>query len=117
MGNSLEKSDSEIGAKARAQSPKLHDEPQTATKEIKQAWWHPIKQPGSAAQIVVAAVLAIGIGLAVSTTVDEVPEAAVAILKIPGNIWLRGLQAIGRPPFIYCPFVACNMLTSPQSRP
>ncbi|CAN8097706.1 unnamed protein product [Discula destructiva] len=60
-------------------------------------WWHPIKEPGSAAQIVIAAALAITIGLIVTATVDEVPVAAVAILGIPGVIWLRGLQAIVAP--------------------
>lgn len=46
-------------------------------------------------QIIIAALLAIIIGLAVTTQVDEVPDAAVAILAIPGNLWLRALRAVG----------------------
>lgn len=57
-------------------------------------WWK-IKEPGSVWQIIIAALLAIVIGLAVTTQVDEVPEAAVAILAIPGNLWLRALRAVG----------------------
>lgn len=53
---------------------------------------------GSAVQIVIAALLAIAIGLVVSTQVDDVPEAASTILNIPGNLWLRALQAVGKPP-------------------
>lgn len=52
-----------------------------------------LKTPGSALQIVLAAVLAIGIGLAVSLTVGEIPEAAPVILEIPGTLWLRALRA------------------------
>ena len=51
--------------------------------------------PGSVWQIIIAALLAIAIGLAVTTTVDEVPAAAITILAIPGNLWLRALRAVG----------------------
>lgn len=61
-------------------------------------WWRCFFEPGSAPQIIVAAVLAIAIGMAVNATVDEVPVAAVAILGIPGNLWLRALQAVGTCP-------------------
>lgn len=97
MDNSLEKSVTEDQRKGPIPSSSFTDEAGSAPPEVKpKAWWHPIKQPGSAAQIVVAAVLAIAIGLAVTSTVDEVPVAATAILEIPGVIWLRGLQAIGK---------------------
>lgn len=59
-------------------------------------WWHGFKEPGHALQIITAAVLAIAIGMAVTTTVDEVPEAARVILAIPGTLWLRALKAVGR---------------------
>ena len=52
-----------------------------------------LKTPGHALQIVIAAVLAIAIGLAVSLTVDNIPEAAPVILEIPGTLWLRALRA------------------------
>lgn len=71
-----------------------YGEPQK--KKIGQGkWWRCFFEPGSAPQIIVAAVLAIAIGMAVNVTVDEVPEAAVAIIGIPGNLWLRALQAVG----------------------
>lgn len=65
-------------------------------------WWRCFFEPGSAPQIIVAALLAIAIGMAVNVTVDEVPEAAVAILGIPGNLWLRALQAVGKLPINSC---------------
>ena len=58
-------------------------------------WFQPFFEPGSAVQIVCAAVLAIIIGMVVNVTVDEVPPAAIAILGIPGRLWLRALQAVG----------------------
>lgn len=61
----------------------------------KKPWWHSITVMGSTLQIIIAAVLGIAIGVAVSTTVDEVPEAAITILEIPGELWLRGLKASG----------------------
>jgi hypothetical protein len=54
-----------------------------------------LKTPGSALQIVVAAVIALTIGMAVNVTVDEVPNAAIVILGIPGRLWLRSLTAVG----------------------
>ena len=47
-------------------------------------------------QIVVAALLAIAIGLTVTNTVDKVPDAARAIIGIPGVLWLRSLRAVGQ---------------------
>ena len=61
----------------------------------KKSVWKKIKEPGSVWQIIFAALLAIAIGLAVTTTVDEVPDAAITILAIPGNLWLRALRAVG----------------------
>ena len=77
------------------------NEPSTTTGEpfVKRNWyqqlWDSFKTPGSAVQIIVAALLAIAIGLAVSTTVDDIPEAASVILAIPGSLWLRALRATG----------------------
>lgn len=68
--------------------------------EIKKPWWHPIIEPGSAAQIVIAAVLAIAIGLVVTSTVDSVPVGASTIIAIPGTTWLRALRATGEHTFL-----------------
>jgi len=62
--------------------------------QTKKLWWHPIKEPGSAIQIVLAAALALGIGLGVSSA-TEVPEAATTLLAIPGQLWLRALTCVG----------------------
>jgi hypothetical protein len=64
-------------------------------ERVKTPWWHSVVEPGSATQIVIAAVLAIAIGVAVSTTVDKVPAAAVTLVGIPGRLWLRALRACG----------------------
>ncbi|KAI9162850.1 Excitatory amino acid transporter [Paramyrothecium foliicola] len=64
---------------------------------VKRRWWHSIKEPGSALQIVSAAILAIAIGLAVVTTTDEVPQPAIDIIGIPGSLWLRGLKCVVLP--------------------
>ena len=60
-----------------------------------QAVWRITLTPGSAIQIVIAAVLAIAIGMAVTTTVDDIPEAAGVLVGIPGTLWLRSLKAVG----------------------
>jgi hypothetical protein len=66
---------------------------------VKRNWyqqlWDSLKTPGSAMQIITAALLAIAIGLAVSTTVSDIPEAVPVILEIPGSLWLRALRATG----------------------
>jgi hypothetical protein len=87
----------------RERSP--HSDPETLSPHttvesventsFKRTWWQRVKEPGSVWQIIIAALLAIAIGLAVSTTVDEVPDAAIAIIGIPGTLWLRALQAVG----------------------
>lgn len=66
------------------------------TEEVKRPWWNSIKEPGSALQIVVAAVIAIAIGLAVTGTVDDIPDAAPTLIEIPGALWLRALKAVGK---------------------
>lgn len=73
-----------------------YDEAPLEPTEIKdRKWWHSIKEPGSAIQIVLAAIVAIAIGMAVNATVDTVPASALAILGIPGRLWLRALTAVG----------------------
>lgn len=66
-------------------------------ERAKKPWWHPVLEPGHAVQIIIAAAVAIGIGLGVTSGVgqDNIPEAVPAIIGIPGNLWLRALQALG----------------------
>lgn len=71
-------------------------------------WWHGIREPGHALQIVVAAVLAIAIGMAVTTTVEDVPEAARVLIAIPGTLWLRALRAV------VLPLIVCAMVLAVQ---
>jgi hypothetical protein len=55
-----------------------------------------LKTPGSALQIIIAAIFGIAIGVAVSATTNDIPEAAPTILRIPGTLWLRALRATGK---------------------
>lgn len=71
---------------------------QTEEHEVKKPWWHSIKEPGSALQIIAAALLAIAIGLIVTTQVEKVPDAARVLISIPGDLWLRSLKAVGESP-------------------
>ncbi|KAL8383194.1 hypothetical protein RB595_006788 [Gaeumannomyces hyphopodioides] len=64
--------------------------------------WHralvdSFKTPGSAIQIIVAAALAITIGMVVTTQVETVPKAVVDLVMIPGDLWLRALRAVVMP--------------------
>lgn len=61
----------------------------------KKKWWSVFLEPGSAPQIILAALLAVAIGMTVNATVDKVPTAAIEIVGIPGRIWLRALTAVG----------------------
>lgn len=65
-----------------------------STSSPKHPWWHPITRP--VVQMIIAAGLAVVIGIVVAATVDEVPDAARALLAIPGDIWLRALKCIGK---------------------
>jgi hypothetical protein len=69
---------------------------------IKKPWYNGFKQPGHALQIITAAVLAIAIGVVVATQVDEIPETAITLLGIIGNLWLRALKAVGKFAQITC---------------
>lgn len=76
---------------APATSPTEHDG--DATTSPKHAWWHPITKP--VVQMLIAAALAVIIGIVVAATVDNVPDAVRALLAIPGDLWLRALKCIG----------------------
>lgn len=75
--------------------PSSTGEAPLAKRNWYQQLWDSLKTPGSAMQIITAALLAIAIGLAVSTTVTDIPEAVPVILEIPGSLWLRALRATG----------------------
>lgn len=81
-----------------ASSNPSQNEAQMIERDPNRKWWHGIKEPGHALQIVVAAILAIIIGLAVTTTVGSknIPQAATVIIGIPGTLWLRALRAVGK---------------------
>jgi len=78
--------------------PVVFSETQNATSvvETKKPWWHTFLVWGSAPQIILAALLALVIGLPVSMLVDEIPKEAPVYLNIPGDLWLRSLKAIGK---------------------
>lgn len=63
----------------------------------KKTLWGYAKEPGSAIQIIIAALFALAIGLPVAFLVEDVPDAAPTILNIPGRMWLRALTAVGKP--------------------
>lgn len=96
MGKEIENAETrETWRSDSSRTVAVEDVPVTSVVEPKKPWWHPIKEPGSAAQIVISAVIAIAIGLVVTSTVDSVPVACSTILEIPGTTWLRALRATG----------------------
>ncbi|KAF2019803.1 excitatory amino acid transporter 1 [Aaosphaeria arxii CBS 175.79] len=100
----------------RASSPRSDPEalsPHTTIEDgetKKLTWKERVLKPGSVWQIIIAAVLAIAIGLAVSTTVDEVPEAAIELIAIPGTMWLRALRAVVLPMIVTAMILAIQRL-------
>lgn len=76
-------------------------EEQAPVEEVHQRRkWHRflldnLKERGSALQIVVAAALAIAIGLIVTSTVDDIPAPVAPLVGIIGTLWLRSLKAVG----------------------
>ncbi|KAK4664795.1 uncharacterized protein QC763_0074440 [Podospora pseudopauciseta] len=93
-----------------ASSNPSQNEAQMIERDPNRKWWHGIKEPGHALQIVVAAILAIIIGLAVTTTVGSknIPQAATVIIGIPGTLWLRALRAV------VLPLIICAMILAVQ---
>lgn len=70
-------------------------EPHPIEETVKRPWWYSIKEPGSALQIICAAILAIAIGIVVATQAESIPPAVPVIISIPGDLWLRALKAVG----------------------
>jgi len=69
--------------------------PGVAAAETKNPWWNSVFVAGSVTQIIIAAVLAVSIGIAVSYSVETIPKAATVLVGIPGRLWLRALRAVG----------------------
>jgi len=81
-------------------------------EEEKKTFWQRVKTPGSVWQIIIAALCAIFLGLIVTTQVDEVPPAAIAIIAIPGTLWLRALRAVVLPMIVTAMIMAIQRLRS-----
>lgn len=98
-----------IGENVRRTSTTMSpDQHATTEQETKKPWWNSVRVAGSATQIVIAAALAIAIGMAVTTTVDDIPKEASTILAIPGRLWLRALKAV------VLPLIVCAMILAVQ---
>ncbi|CZT43590.1 related to excitatory amino acid transporter [Rhynchosporium secalis] len=106
----MEKTGRDDIQETRCQSPPVIADPTPLETPVKKPWWASIREPGSAFQIVVAAIMAIAIGLTVTSHVDEVPEAARAILGIPGVLWLRSLRAVVLPLIVTAMILAVQRL-------
>ncbi|KAK1961983.1 Sodium:dicarboxylate symporter family protein [Colletotrichum sublineola] len=76
----------------------------------KKPWWHPVIEPGSAVQIIIAAAIAVAIGLGVKSVHPNIPDAASTILIIPGNLWLRSLKAVVLPLIVTAMILAVQKL-------
>ncbi|WYZ42774.1 hypothetical protein EsH8_VI_000473 [Colletotrichum jinshuiense] len=76
----------------------------------KTPWWHPVIEPGSAVQIIIAAAIAVAIGLGVKSAHPNIPAAATTILIIPGNLWLRSLKAVVLPLIVTAMILAVQKL-------
>lgn len=99
-----------VGENVRRTSTTMSPDQQTSAEETttKKPWWNSVRVAGSATQIVIAAALAIAIGMAVTTTVDDIPKEASTILAIPGRLWLRALKAV------VLPLIVCAMILAVQ---
>lgn len=75
-------------------APMYPEDEETFQRE-KRPWWSGFFIMGHVLQIIVAALLAIALGLGISAATD-VPDSARIIIGIPGMLWLRCLQAIGK---------------------
>ncbi|KAJ1323199.1 solute carrier family 1 (glial high affinity glutamate transporter) member 3 [Microdochium nivale] len=76
----------------------------------REPWWRSVTKPGSTWQIIIAAVLAIAIGMAVTTTVETVPKACIDMVGVWGDLWLRALKAVVLPLIITSMIIALQRL-------
>ncbi|KXJ87284.1 amino acid transporter [Microdochium bolleyi] len=89
---------------------------ETMPVETKEPWWRSVTKPGSTWQIIIAAVLAIAIGMAVTSTVDKVPKAAIDMVGVWGDLWLRALKAVVLPLIITSMIIAMQRLKEVTGR-
>ncbi|KAH7377723.1 excitatory amino acid transporter 1 [Pyrenochaeta sp. MPI-SDFR-AT-0127] len=94
-----------------SQPSDLSPEPTVAVVD-KETFIQRVLKPGSVWQIIFAALLAIAIGLIVTTQVEEVPEPAIALTAIFGNLWLRALRAVVLPMIVTAMIMAIQRLRS-----
>ncbi|KAK0649922.1 Sodium:dicarboxylate symporter [Cercophora newfieldiana] len=78
--------------------------------EVKKPWWNSVFVAGSVTQIIIAAVLAVSIGVAVSYNVENIPKAATVLVGIPGRLWLRALRAVVLPLIVTAMILAVQRL-------
>ncbi|KAM7189657.1 Sodium:dicarboxylate symporter [Rhypophila sp. PSN 637] len=100
-------SDGEIRQQASLSSQQ-EQQPVQEKKSIGRMLIDNVKEPGSALQIVIAAALAIAIGLIVTSTTDSIPPAVAPLIGIPGTLWLRSLKAV------VLPLIICSMILAVQ---
>ncbi|KAJ4364280.1 hypothetical protein N0V95_000791 [Ascochyta clinopodiicola] len=112
MGEIEEVKDGRIVHEASSSSPSdLSPQPTIDEGEAqKKTLWQKFMTPGSVLQIIAAALLAIAIGLIVTTQVSDIPDAAVALLAIPGQLWLRALRAVVLPMIVTAMIMAVQRL-------
>lgn len=101
---------------ARASSPQsspeaLSPQPSVDVAEAtKPTFWQRVKRPGSVWQIIIAAVTAIALGMIITTQVDDIPDAAVMLTGIFGQLWLRALKAVVLPMIVTAMIMAIQRL-------
>lgn len=69
----------------------VQDEP------AKKPFWKSFFGWGGAGLILIAAILAIIIGVIVNSTTTSVPDEALQLVELPGSLWLRALKAVVLP--------------------
>lgn len=80
---------------AAGRQPSFNERDNVSVHTIKEPWWAGVKKRGSAPQIIIAALLALAIGLPVALTVDNIAKEVSPLLGIVGTLWLRALKAVG----------------------
>lgn len=86
--------------KSNESSSNEYDQYAAFEEPEKKTFWQLCKEPGSAIQIVAAALLAVAIALPVAFEADQSSSglaSASTILNIPGRLWLRALTAVVMP--------------------
>lgn len=82
-----------------AESISTDREANVSSEPIKKKWWRYFLERGSVAQIITAAVVAVAIGLIISSQVEGSPKlrpAGKRLVPLLGELWLRALKAVGK---------------------